>query len=230
MSPGAMNWPFFTLTAAGVAAAASNRSVCRARNAGICNTAQTSAAAAACSGRWISVVTGKPVWRRTSSNIRSPASNPGPRSACRLVRFALSNEALNTTWTAASSASAASRSAICKASSRVCKTQGPATNNRSCPPPQRYGPTGTAAGAGGGWSAARADASGSEASCGDTIKDFQEEEKTAKVLGDKRCESQLAARPRRLRKCDPPQHDADRKFLPGTTLQETGGGRIKVTR
>ena len=35
MSHGAMNCPFFTLTGRPVAAAASSRSVCRARNAGI---------------------------------------------------------------------------------------------------------------------------------------------------------------------------------------------------
>ena len=42
-------------------AAATSKSVCRARKAGICSKSQTSAAGAACSGRWISVVTGRPV-------------------------------------------------------------------------------------------------------------------------------------------------------------------------
>ena len=54
--------------------------------------------AAACSGRCMSVVTGRPVARRTRSSTASPASSPGPRKAPPLVRLALSNEALKTTW------------------------------------------------------------------------------------------------------------------------------------
>ncbi len=46
-----MNWPFFTFTARPVSAAATNRSVCRAKKAGICSSEQTSPTLAACSGQ-----------------------------------------------------------------------------------------------------------------------------------------------------------------------------------
>src|ERR1041384_703804 len=45
MSPGARNWPFFTLTQRPVPAAAASRAVCLQRNAGIWRTSATSAAA-----------------------------------------------------------------------------------------------------------------------------------------------------------------------------------------
>ena len=51
MSHGARNWPFFTLTARPVSPAATRRSVCRQRNAGICSTSTASAAGAHCSAR-----------------------------------------------------------------------------------------------------------------------------------------------------------------------------------
>ena len=117
MSAGARNCPFFTLTARPVAAAASSRSVCRQRKAGICSMSQTCGRRrAACSGRWMSVVTGSPVARRTVSSTASPSSIPRPRNAPALVRLALSNDALKTTWIGSRAASLTSASAICRQS------------------------------------------------------------------------------------------------------------------
>ena len=90
MSQGARNWPFFTLIAAPVAAAARSRSVCRHRKAGICSTSITSAAGAHCSGRCTSLSTGQPNASFTASKIRSPSSMPTPRAAFAEVRLALS--------------------------------------------------------------------------------------------------------------------------------------------
>ena len=61
MSQGARNWPFLTLIAAPVRPAASRRSVCRDRKAGICSTSTASATGAQWSGRWTSVRTGQPM-------------------------------------------------------------------------------------------------------------------------------------------------------------------------
>ena len=79
-----------------VFAAATRRSVWRARNAGIWRTSQTSLTGFACSGKWISVVTSTPSLDLTLSRISSPFSIPSPRKELPLLRFALSNEALKT--------------------------------------------------------------------------------------------------------------------------------------
>ena len=55
-----MNWPFLTFTGRPVAAAASSRSVWRARNAGTWSKSTTSATGAGLVVSWMSVVTGKP--------------------------------------------------------------------------------------------------------------------------------------------------------------------------
>src|ERR1700761_5472203 len=60
MSHGARNCPFLTLTTLPVAAAATSRSVCRDRNAGICRMSTACATSAHCEISWISVRTGKP--------------------------------------------------------------------------------------------------------------------------------------------------------------------------
>ena len=96
MSSGAMNCPFLTFTTAPVSPAATTRSVCRARNAGICSTSHTSAATRHCHGSWTSVRTGTPNFWRTSASISSPLSMPGPRNESTLVLFALSKLALKT--------------------------------------------------------------------------------------------------------------------------------------
>ena len=57
MSHGARNWPFLTLIAAPVAAAAASRSVCRQRKAGIWSTSTTSATRAHCPASCTSVRT-----------------------------------------------------------------------------------------------------------------------------------------------------------------------------
>ncbi len=79
MSQGAMNWPFLTLTILPVAAAATTRSVWRHRNAGICSTSATAAAASTWATSWTSVRIGTR-WRpRTEARISRPFSMPGPR-------------------------------------------------------------------------------------------------------------------------------------------------------
>ncbi len=95
-SAGARNCPFFRLTVFPVRAAASTRSVCRERNAGICRTSATSATGAACAASWMSVRIGRPVRSRTSARIRRPSFSPGPRNDRPEVRFALSYDALKT--------------------------------------------------------------------------------------------------------------------------------------
>ena len=96
MSSGAMNCPFLMLTARPVRAAATTRSVCRQRKAGIWSTSQTSAAGAHWCGSWTSVITGRPVSCLTSRRTRSPSSRPGPRKLLSELRFALSKEDLKT--------------------------------------------------------------------------------------------------------------------------------------
>ena len=140
MSQGARNWPFLTCTGRPVAAAASSRSVCRARKAGICSRSQTSATGAAWRGSWMSVVTGSPVASFTRRRMASPRSSPGPRYASTLVRLALSNEALNTSGTASSAAICFSRAAIASVSSSLSITHGPAMTSNGWPRPQRRVP------------------------------------------------------------------------------------------
>jgi len=77
-----------------IAAAATNKSVCRQRNAGICNTSTTSATRVHCSASCTSVRTGTPNLRRISAKIGSAPSSPMPRLLLALVRLALSNEVL----------------------------------------------------------------------------------------------------------------------------------------
>ncbi len=98
MSHGARNWPFLTLTARPVLAAATNRSVCRQRNAGICKISTTSATRAHCSGSCTSVSTGTPSFSRSSAKIASALSRPMPRAllragAVRLVERGFVDEA-----------------------------------------------------------------------------------------------------------------------------------------
>ena len=101
MSSGARNCPFFTFTTRPVRAAATSRSVCRDRNAGICSTSATSATGAACAGSWMSVRIGTPAASRTRPSTRTPSSSPGPRNDAPDVRFALSYDALKTKGTPA---------------------------------------------------------------------------------------------------------------------------------
>jgi hypothetical protein len=94
MSQGARNWPFLTLIARPVCAAATRRSVWRHRKAGIWSTSTASATGAHWSGPCTSVSTGQPWVSRTSARIGRPSAMPMPRFEPRLVRFALSNEVL----------------------------------------------------------------------------------------------------------------------------------------
>ncbi len=145
ISSGARNCPFFTFTARPIRAAAvpaaTSRSVCRHRNAGICSTSTTSAAGPACSGRWMSVVTGTARSRRMSARIRNPSSAPGPRADEMLVRLALSKDALNTNGNRSAVQISLRRCAIAIAESRDSMTHGPAMI-ASPPPPRLIGPAG----------------------------------------------------------------------------------------
>ena len=90
MSQGARNWPFLMLIARPVLAAATSRSVCRDRKAGICSTSTASATRAHCSGSCTSVSTGRPTLSRISAKIGIASLSPIPRAAEAEVRFALS--------------------------------------------------------------------------------------------------------------------------------------------
>jgi hypothetical protein len=94
MSQGARNWPFLTLTARPVRAAATRRSVCRHRKAGIWSTSTTSATGAHWSFSCTSVRTGRPSVSLTSAKIDRALSRPMPRALDAEVRFALSKEDL----------------------------------------------------------------------------------------------------------------------------------------
>ena len=94
MSHGARNCPFLTLTTLPVAAAASSKSVCRHRKAGICSTSTACATSAHCVASCTSVRTGNPSEDRISAKIGSACASPMPRAAVPLVRLALSNEVL----------------------------------------------------------------------------------------------------------------------------------------
>jgi hypothetical protein len=94
MSQGARNWPFLTLIAFPVLAAATRRSVCRHKKAGICSTSTADATRAHCSASCTSVSTGIFSVSRISANMGSAASSPRPRALFTEVRLALSNEVL----------------------------------------------------------------------------------------------------------------------------------------
>ena len=76
-----MNWPFLTLIGRPVPAAASSRSVCRARKAGIWSRSTTSAIGSAWWVSWTSVVTGRPVSALTRSKTFRPSVDARPAEA-----------------------------------------------------------------------------------------------------------------------------------------------------
>ena len=82
------------LTVFPVRAAASSRSVCRHRKAGICNTSATCATGSACQLSCMSVRILSLYLFLTSSSISSPLSIPGPLKELTDVLFALSKDAL----------------------------------------------------------------------------------------------------------------------------------------
>ena len=97
MSQGARNWPFLTLTARPVSAAAFKRSVWRLRKAGIWSTSTASAVGRHCQLSWTSVSTGTPRLSRTSARMASPRSRPDAAAArhggaVRLVEGALEDQ------------------------------------------------------------------------------------------------------------------------------------------
>ncbi len=96
MSQGETNGPFLMFTTLPVRAAATRRSVCRQRKAGIWRMSRLSAASTAWAGSWMSDTTGTFSSSRSRARMRSPFSGPGPRKEDSEVRLALSNEALNT--------------------------------------------------------------------------------------------------------------------------------------
>src|ERR1019366_2269281 len=124
ISCGATNCPFLMLTMRPVRPAASSKSVCRHRNAGICKMSATSAAGSAF----------------TPARIRSPSLRPGPRYAVPLVRLALSKEALKTKSPTASRMPRAMRYTC----SSLSITHGPAINTSGLPSPNALYSIGTA--------------------------------------------------------------------------------------
>ena len=95
MSQGARNWPFLTLMARPVSAAAMRRSVWRQRKAGICRMSATSATIGHCHDSCTSVTIGRLSSFLTRCRICSPRSMPMPRGDETDVRLALSKEDLN---------------------------------------------------------------------------------------------------------------------------------------
>ena len=110
-----------------VRAAATSRSVCRDRNAGICRTSATSATGAACAGSWMSVRIGHAGGlAHARERSRRPSSRPGPRNDAPDVRFALSYDALKTNGHAGARARCrASASAMSTACASLSMTHGP---------------------------------------------------------------------------------------------------------
>src|SRR6266850_4138834 len=140
MSHGERNCAFFTLIIRPVLPAAISRSVCRARNAGICSTSHTSAAGAAWGASCMSVSIGSFSSDLIFPRIRKPSFKPGPRKAFTEDRLALSYEALKMYGTPASPAILASFSAIIRACVSLSITHGPAIRNSGFPPPRRKEP------------------------------------------------------------------------------------------
>src|SRR5205085_2729598 len=83
----ARNCPFLMFTTRPVAAAATSKSVCLDRNAGICRISATAATGSACDGSWMSVRIGTPALSRTRASTRSPSRRPGPRKDPAEVRL-----------------------------------------------------------------------------------------------------------------------------------------------
>src|SRR5712692_4142768 len=141
ISHGERNCPFFRFTARPVFPAATSRSVCRARNAGICKTSHTFAAAATCPTSWTSAKTGSLNCCLIFARMRSPSLSPGPRNDFSEERLALSYEALKIYGTPWSPAMRWMLSAIFMACASFSITHGPAIRKRGWAPPMRTFPT-----------------------------------------------------------------------------------------
>src|SRR5438105_24531 len=142
MSSGARNWPFLIFTGLPADATARMKSVCRHRNAGVCNTS-TTAATSAISSLWCtSVRTGTPTCRLTSARMRSPSAIPSPRNDFNELRLALSYDDLKMSgiFSRAQISFRRPATSICNCSDST--THGPAMRNRGrCNPtskPQRF--------------------------------------------------------------------------------------------
>src|SRR5216684_7085514 len=141
ISHGERNCPFFKFTARPVFPVATRRSVCRARNAGICKTSHTFAAGATCPTSWTSAKIGSLNCRLIFARIRSPSLSPGPRNDFSDERLALSYEALKIYGTPWSPAMRWMLSAIFMACASFSITHGPAIRKRGWAPPMRTFPT-----------------------------------------------------------------------------------------
>ena len=135
MSSGARNWPFLMLTGLPALATAWMKSVCRHRKAGVCSTSTTAATSGTSAASWTSVSTGTPIWRFTSSRMRSPSDFPGPRNAVPELRFALSYDDLKMNGMPTPAQISFNRPATSICSWRDSTTHGPAIRNsgRSSP-------------------------------------------------------------------------------------------------
>src|SRR6478736_1737058 len=91
----------------------------------------------------MSVRIGKPVRSFTRASTRSPSSRPGPRNDVIDVRFALSNDALNTIGTPTLMAMALSARAVSTACDSLSITQGPRIKASGCPVPNETAPAAT---------------------------------------------------------------------------------------
>ena len=94
ISHGAKNWPFFTLIIFFVFAAATSKSVCLHKKAGICKTSTCFDTSSHCSALWMSVKIGTFNSFLILSNTGRDASKPAPLLPFKLVLLALSNEVL----------------------------------------------------------------------------------------------------------------------------------------
>ena len=99
------------------------------RNAGVCSTSATAATSSSGVSSWTSVNTGSSSSRRTRARISSPRASPRPRKPDSAVRFALSNDALNTSGMRSFAAISFSRSAQVSTSASLSITHGPAITN-----------------------------------------------------------------------------------------------------
>src|SRR5882762_7081478 len=123
------------LTARPVRPAATRRSVCRQRNAGIWMTSRTSAACSAWAGSCTSDSTGTPTSDLTAPRIRKPSLSPGPRYDSIELRFALSKEDLKMYGTPHSRAIVERARAMRRACASLSITQGPAMSASGAPAP-----------------------------------------------------------------------------------------------
>ena len=126
MASGERNWPFLMLTTLPVCAAATSKSVCRHKNAGICSTSTYPAAIAASSAAWMSVVVGREKRSPTFARISRAFSSPMPVKLSNRERFALRYDPLKISGRSKAAQTSATPSATSMAIPSPSMAQGPA--------------------------------------------------------------------------------------------------------